>query len=259
MHEILIIIKNFISSFDTIGLILIVSLTLIGSIVAGMSGYGAGILIGVVLMPMVGIKKIIPIVTVLTFYINFWRIILYWDHINWKKSIYFSIFAAPGLYFSTYFFSIASTKTLTLIVGFSIFALVMLRKFFINLNIHLDNKFLAIYAIFTGLSLGVILGPGLMILTGLSGVGLTGSNLVGTSSVADLITLIIRSIHFYKLGIIDLEIFTIGSFLGIMCLFGTYLGKKIVDRIGKKIHQNLIEFFMISGSIIMIIRAITLD
>ena len=259
MHEILIIIKSFIYSFDTFGLILIVSLTLIGSIVAGMSGYGAGILIGVVLIPMVGIKKIIPIVTILTFYINFWRIILYWDHINWKKSIYFSIFAAPGLYFSTYFFSIASTKTLTLIVGFSIFALVVLRKFFINLNIYLDNKFLAIYAIFTGLSLGVILGPGLMILTGLSGAGLTGSNLVGTSSVADLITLIIRSVHFYKLGIIDLEIFTIGSFLGIMCLFGTYLGKKIVDRIGKKIHQNLIEFFMISGSIIMIIRAITLD
>ena len=75
MHEILIIIKNFISSFDTIGLILIVSLTLIGSIVAGMSGYGAGILIGVVLMPMVGIKKIIPIVTVLTFYINFYIIV----------------------------------------------------------------------------------------------------------------------------------------------------------------------------------------
>jgi uncharacterized membrane protein YfcA len=259
MHEILIIIKSFISSFDTFGLILIVSLTLIGSIVAGMSGYGAGILIGVVLIPMVGIKKIIPIVTILTFYINFWRIILYWDHINWKKSLYFSIFAAPGLYFSTYFFSIASTKTLTLIVGFSIFALVVLRKFFLNLDIYLNNQFLAVYAIFTGLSLGVILGPGLMILTGLSASGLNGSNLVGTSSVADLITLTIRSIHFYKLGIIDLEIFTIGSFLGIMCLFGTYLGKKIVDRIGKKIHQNLIEFFMISGSIIMIVRAITLD
>ena len=98
-----------------------------------------------------------------------------------------------------------------------------------------------------------------MILTGLSASGLSGSNLVGTSSVADLITLTIRSIHFYKLGIIDLEIFTIGSFLGIMCLFGTYLGKKIVDRVGKKIHQNLIEFFMISGSVIMIVRAITLD
>ena len=259
MHEILIIIKSFISSFDTFGLILIVSLTLIGSIVAGMSGYGAGILIGVVLIPMVGIKKIIPIVTILTFYINFWRIILYWDHINWKKSLYFSIIAAPGLYFSTYFFSIASTKTLTLIVGFSIFALVVLRKFFLNLNIYLNNQFLAVYAIFTGLSLGVILGPGLMILTGLSASGLSGSNLVGSSSVADLITLTIRSIHFYKLGIIDLEIFTIGSFLGIMCLFGTYLGKKIVDRVGKKIHQNLIEFFMISGSVIMIVRAITLD
>ena len=44
-----------------------------------------------------------------------------------------------------------------------------------------------------------------------------------------------------------------------MCLFGTYIGKKIVDKIGKKLHQNLIEFFMISGSIIMIIRALTLD
>jgi len=259
MHEILIIIQSFISSFDTVGLILIISLTLIGSIVAGMSGYGAGILIGVVLMPMVGVKKIVPIVTILTFYINFWRIILYWEHINWKKSLYFSAFAAPGLYFSTYFFAIASTKTLTLIVGFSIFFLVVLRKFFLNLNIYLNNQFLAFYAILTGLSLGVILGPGLMILTGLSASGLTGSNLVGSSSVADLITIIVRSIYFFNLGVIDLEIFTIGSFLGLMCLFGTYIGKKIVDKIGKKLHQNLIEFFMISGSIIMIIRALTLD
>ena len=259
MQEILTIIENFISSFDTIGLILIVVLTLIGSIVAGMSGYGAGILIGVVLMPMVGVKKIVPIVTILTFYINFWRIILYWEHINWRKSLYFSAFAAPGLYFSTYFFSVASIKTLTLIVGFSIFALVVLRKFFLNLNIYLNNQLLALYAIFTGLSLGVILGPGLMILTGLSASGLTGSNLVASSSVADLITIIVRSIHFYKLGVIDLEIFTIGSFLGIMCLFGTYIGKKIVDKIGKKVHQTLIEFFMLSGSIIMIIRALTLD
>ena len=79
MHEIITILEKFIASFDTVGLILIIALTLIGSIVAGMSGYGAGILIGVVLMPMVGVKKIVPIVTILTFYINFWRIILYWD------------------------------------------------------------------------------------------------------------------------------------------------------------------------------------
>ena len=80
-----------------------------------------------------------------------------------------------------------------------------------------------------------------------------------TPLFADLITIIVRSIHFYKLGVIDIEIFTIGSFLGIMCLFGTYIGKKIVDKIGKKVHQTLIEFFMLSGSIIMIIRALTLD
>ena len=259
MEEAFLIKINFINSFDTLGLILIIALTIIGSIVAGMSGYGAGILIGVVLIPMVGVKKIIPIITVLTFYINFWRIILYWKHINWQRSLFFAFFAAPGLYFSTYFFSIASTKTLTLIVGFSIFFLVLLRKFFDHLNMHLNKKLFALYAIFTGLSLGVILGPGLMILTGLSASGLTGSTLVGTSSVVDLLTIIVRSIHFYNLGIIDLEIFTLGSFLGIMCLFGTYIGKKIVDKIGSKIHQNFIEFFMISGSIIMIIRALTLN
>ena len=58
MHQIITIIESFIASFDTFGLILIIALTLIGSIVAGMSGYGAGILIGVVLMPMVGVKKL---------------------------------------------------------------------------------------------------------------------------------------------------------------------------------------------------------
>ena len=58
---------------------------------------------------------------------------------------------------------------------------------------------------------------------------------------------------------IDLEIFTLGTFLGIMCLGGTYVGKKIVDKIGNKIHQKFIEFFMIAGSVIMIVRALTLS
>ena len=103
LNEIFLILKEFLSSFDTFGLVSIIVLTLIGSIIAGMSGYGAGILIGVVLIPIVGIKKIIPIVTILTLYINIWRIILYRNSINWKKSFFFIIFAAPGLYFSTYF------------------------------------------------------------------------------------------------------------------------------------------------------------
>lgn len=259
LNEIFLILKEFLSSFDTFGLVSIIVLTLIGSIIAGMSGYGAGILIGVVLIPIVGIKKIIPIVTILTLYINIWRIILYRNSINWKKSFFFIIFAAPGLYFSTYFYYVASPKLLTLIVGFSILFLVILRKSFNFYNIYFNNWFLAGYAIFTGLSLGIILGPGLMILTGLSATGLTGSVLVGTSSVADLFTIIIRSIYFIKLGVIDLEIFTLGTFLGIMCLGGTYVGKKIVDKIGNKIHQKFIEFFMIAGSIIMIVRALTLS
>ena len=43
-----------------------------------------------------------------------------------------------------------------------------------------------------------------------------------------------------------------------MCLGGTYVEKNC-DKIGKKIHQKFIEFFMIAGSIIMIIRALTLS
>ena len=58
LNEIFLILKEFLSSFDTFGLVSIIVLTLIGSIIAGMSGYGAGILIGVVLIPIVGIKKL---------------------------------------------------------------------------------------------------------------------------------------------------------------------------------------------------------
>ena len=65
-----------------------------------------------------------------------------------------------------------------------------------------------------------------MILTGLSANGLVGSNLVGSSSVADLITIIVGSIHFYKLGVIDMEIFTIGSFLRNYVFIRYIFGKK---------------------------------
>jgi uncharacterized protein len=96
------------------------------------------------------------------------------------------------------------------------------------------------------------------LLTALSANGMVGANIVGTDSFITLINVIIRLVSFRNLGLLNNDALTIGASIGAVAILGSYIAKKIVDKLGVKLHTLIIEICIVLGAVVMIYRALTI-
>ncbi len=227
------------------------------SVVSGISGYGGGMTLGLLVSPFVPIKLLVPLMSVFVLFSNLSRMYYYRKNIFWKKGIYFAIISTPFLIAGTNFYAAVSEKTLYFCLGFGLAFIVILRRIFKKINLNIGWFGLAIMAIFYGTISGVILGPGSVLLTALAANGLIGGQIIGTDAFVTLINCIIRLISFWNLGLLNLDALYVGSMIGIVSIFGSYTAKKIADKLGVNMHTIIIEVCVVIGGVIMIYRALT--
>ena len=84
-------------SYLQIGILLLVAL--FASIVSGISGYGGGLTLGILVSPFIPIKLLVPLMSVFVFFSNLSRMYYYRDHIFLKKALYFSFLGRPFINF----------------------------------------------------------------------------------------------------------------------------------------------------------------
>ena len=177
--------------------------------------------------------------------------------IFWKKGIYFAIISTPFLIAGTNFYASVSAKTLYFCLGFGLAFIVILRRVFKKINLNIGWFGLGVMAVFYGTISGVILGPGSVLITALAANGLVGAQIIGTDAFITLINVVIRLISFWNLGLLNIDALYVGSLIGIVAIFGSYVAKKISDKIGVKMHTIIIEICIIVGGGTMIFRAFT--
>mgnify|MGYP002639150140 FL=1 len=243
-------------SYLQIGILLLVAL--FASIVSGISGYGGGLTLGILVSPFIPIKLLVPLMSVFVFCSNLSRMYYYRDHIFWKKGLYFAFLGTPFIILGTNFYAGVSDKILYFCLGFGLAFVVVVRRIFKKINLKIGWFGLGIIAVFYGTISGVILGPGAVLLTALSANGMVGANIVGTDSFITLINVIIRLVSFRNLGLLNNDALTIGASIGAVAILGSYIAKKIVDKLGVKLHTLIIEICIVLGAVVMIYRALTI-
>ena len=221
-------------SYFQIGILLFVAF--LASIVSGISGYGGGMTLGILVSPFIPIKLLVPLMSVFVFCSNLSRMYYYRDSIFWIKGFYFALITVPFVILGTNFYAGVSDKILYFCLGFG----------------------LGVMAVLYGTISGVILGPGALLLTALSANGMVGASIVGTDSFITLINVIIRMISFRQLGLLNNDALIIGCSIGAVAIFGSYIARKIVDKLGVKLHTIIIEVCIVLGAAVMIYRAFTI-
>jgi uncharacterized membrane protein YfcA len=204
------------------------------SVVSGISGYGGGVTLGLLVSFFIPIKLLVPLMSVFVLFSNLSRMYYY------RKNFYASV----------------SAKTLYFCLGFGLAFIVILRRVLKKINLNIGWFGLGVMAVFYGTISGVILGPGSVLLTALAANGLVGAQIIGTDSFVTLINVIIRLISFWNLGLLNSDALYVGSMIGIVSIFGSYTAKKIADALGVKMHTIVIEVCVIIGAAAMIYRAL---
>ncbi len=227
------------------------------SVVSGISGYGGGMTLGLLVSPFIPVKLLVPLMSVFVLFSNLSRMYYYRKNIFWKKGIYFAVISTPFLIAGTNFYAAVSPKTLYFCLGFGLAFIVILRRIFKKINLNIGWRGLGFMAIFYGTISGVILGPGSVLLTALAANGLVGGQIIGTDAFVTLINCTIRLISFWQLGLLNLDALYVGSLIGLVSIFGSYTAKKIADKLGVKMHTIIIEICVVLGGAVMIYRAFT--
>ena len=227
------------------------------SVVSGISGYGGGMTLGLLVSPFIPVKLLVPLMSVFVLFSNLSRMYYYRKNVFWKKGLYFAIISTPFLIAGTNFYAAVSEKTLYFCLGFGLAFIVILRRVFKKINLNIGWFGLGMMAVFYGTISGVILGPGSVLLTALAANGLVGGQIIGTDSFVTLINCAIRLVSFWNLGLLNLDALYVGSLIGLVSIFGSYTAKKIADKLGVKMHTIIIEVCVVLGGAVMIYRAFT--
>ena len=82
------------------------------SVVSGISGYGGGMTLGLLVSPFIPVKLLVPLMSVFVLFSNLSRMYYYRKNIFWKKGFYFAIISTPFLIAGTNFYAAVSEKTL---------------------------------------------------------------------------------------------------------------------------------------------------
>jgi len=225
-------------------ILILIAVAFFASVISGISGYGGGMTLGLLVSPFIPIKLLVPLMSIFVFFSNLSR-------------MYFALLGLPFVILGTNFYASVSPQVLYFCLGFGLGFIVILRRVFAKINLTIGWFGLSVMAIFYGTISGVILGPGSVLLTALAANGLMGPQIVGTDSFITLINCAVRLISFRQLGLLSNEAIFFGSLIGSVAIFGSYVARKIADKLGVKLHTVIIEVCVVLGGSVMIYRAFT--
>src|SRR6186713_3178755 len=123
---------NVLSGFADISfwqLVPVAALALFASIVGGVSGYGTGALMPLILVPMVGAEPVVPIIAISALFTNTGRIAAFFTNIDGRRALIVVAGAALTCVLGAYAYTRLSGAGAALVIGTMLILSVPLRRF----------------------------------------------------------------------------------------------------------------------------------
>lgn len=226
----------------------------VSAALSGMSGFGGGILISIFITPIVGVKAIIPIMSILMLIVNGSRVAVYYRGLDFNFVRTVSLTAIPFVALGSYFYVYVDAAIVSCILGISLILSVPVRRSFARRNVVIGhNALLAVGAPFGFLS-GTTIGAGMLLVPMLLGAGLAGPALLATEAFIAVMLNVVKMIVFRSYDVMSLEIIIAGVVMGLCAIPGTYVAGLIIKRTSIRIHTIIMEVIVVAGGASFIVQ-----
>jgi uncharacterized protein len=98
-------------------------------------------------------------------------------------------------------------------------------------------------------------GTGVILISVLMSVGLTGSAIVATDAVISVVMGIAKVLLFSSLAALSLELALIGLLVGLFTAPGAFLARALLKRMPAGIHAWLMEAVVVAGAVALLWQA----
>lgn len=228
--------------------LLAVGAALVGSV----GGFGTGVILAAALVPLIGIKAVVPVLAVAGVIINSGRFWFYRASLDRRAFGIVLLCGLPFLVLGTWIYSVLDARTVGTVLGVTVIATIPARRFLQHRKIVLDSTGLAVGAGVYGLAAGVATGTGMIQIAVLLGAGLTGPAVLATDALAAIALDFCKAALFQRFALLDEAAFFTGSVIGVASIPGSAAGAWLVRRVHAHLHILFMEALILFGGAFML-------
>jgi uncharacterized membrane protein YfcA len=245
------------ADISLVQLVLIAAMALIASVIGGISGYGTGALMPLILVPIVGPEPVVPMLSLSALLNNASRAAVFHNLIDFRRVLVVLPLALPTTMLGAWGYTRLTGRGVMVLIGTMMMLSVSLRRLLKQRGFGLSNRGLALSAAGWGLIAGGTTGAGVMLLSLLMAAGLQGVAVVATDAVVSIGVGLAKVSVFGFAGAIGPKELALALLMGGMAFPGAFLAKAMVEHLSVRMHTALLDVVVLAGGAIMLYGAAT--
>lgn len=239
-------------------LVIVALAAIFASIIGGVAGYGTGLLMPLVLVPILGAQVVVPILGVSGVFNNLSRIAAFRHAIAWPHVWRVTLVAMPFCYIGAMGYSFLTGPGASILIGATLVLLVPARRLLKSFQKDLSPTMVLLAGALFGLVTGGVPGGGVILISLLMAVGVKGPAIVATDAVISLLVGFVKIGTFQIYGQLPASSWAIAALIGLVSLPGAFLAKWIADKISLKVHHGLMDGAVVLGGMVLVLRGLGL-
>ena len=250
---------NLLSGFADISLLqlaLVAAVALFASIVGGVSGYGTGALMPLVLVPLVGAEPVVPIIAISALFTNSSRLTAFVRYADWRRAAIVLVASVPTCVLGAWGYTHLSGAGAALVIGAMLVLSVPLRRLLKYHGVKFGDGGLAAGALGYGGVVGGTAGSGVILLSLLMAAGVEGAGVIATDAAISIVIGVVKVSVFGLAGVLTAQVVAFALLIGIVALPGAFLAKAFVERMPLHVHSAILDAVVLLGGIVMVAAAL---
>lgn len=228
-------------------LLLVAAVALFASLVGGVSGYGTGALMPLVLVPMVGAAPIVPIIAISAMFSNSSRMAAFLRYVSWRRVGIVLATSLPTCVLGAWGYTKLSSTGAALVVGGMLILSVPLRRLLKHHEVQFGDVGLAVGGVIYGVFVGGTAGSGVILLSLLMATGLEGAAVIATDAAISIVIGVVKIATFGFNGVLTPQVIAFALLIGFVALPGAFLAKAFVERMPVHVHTAVLDAVVLIG------------
>lgn len=236
-------------------LLLVAVVALIASVVGGVSGYGNGALMPLILVPMIGAAPVVPIIAIAALFNNFGRVSAFFKYLDRRRAIIGVAASLPTCVLGAWGYTFLTGKGAALVIGSMLILSVPLRRLLKHHEVRVGDRGFAFGAVGYGVVVGGTAGSGVIMLSLLMAAGLEGAAVVATDAAISIVVSVTKVLVFGFAGVLSAQTIALALLIGVIAFPGAFLARLFVERMPVHVHTAILDFIVLLGGAMMIVAA----
>lgn len=234
--------------------LLVGGVAFLAATLAAVAGFGGAAVLLPVLVLTFGTRDAVPILTIAQLIGNGSRVWFNRREVDYRVVTWFAAGGVPLAFLGGLLFARAPLGALTRLLGLFLLLIVVWR----HLRPHTTTGFpvRAFAAIGAGASfLSALLGSvGPLMAPFFLAYGLVKGAYIGTEALSTVVMHVVKLVAYRQAAVLPLASVLTGLALGPVMIAGSWVGKRIIDRLPERLFVIIIELTMIAAGLLFIIR-----